>query len=401
MEPATKRRGHVTEQELRRAEEGLMRLLHAKRFPREWVERHAPEAMAQARVDFAARLAAGREDETVNLLVVIGYRRALKILDAQRSRPATTSLESATEIADDSRPTPEEEAIDHDRQERVVKAMGYLPERERKLLSLVYFEGLSIREAGRRLGWGKSAVDRHHQAALERLHAMLERSLLAPEIAIPAFVASRRHSLPRWALQWVQGAVETVRDATFLGGARVGPLAETGNAAALGGGGRAAAGLCGAAVVVCLAGAVSGIDGPGIGLGAAPQPRRHEAAREADRPLEPRAAAPAVQIPTAPSPGTEGRRAEARRPQHSEPPGTTPTRTRPSTQSATRTATPKQTVDEFGVESGEAEESSSAPAGEEATQARPLTAPSSAARPGAASPERSSSGAQSGSEFGL
>ncbi|HXR59981.1 MAG TPA: hypothetical protein VN732_01515 [Solirubrobacterales bacterium] len=53
-------------------------LLHAKRFPREWIERHVPDVMAQARSDFAVRLAAGKEDDTVNLLVVIAYRRAVK-----------------------------------------------------------------------------------------------------------------------------------------------------------------------------------------------------------------------------------------------------------------------------------------------------------------------------------
>jgi len=356
--------------------------------------------MAQARVDFAVRLLAGREDEAVNLLVVIGYRRALKILDAQRSRPATTSLESAAELPDDSAPTPEEVAIDHDRQERVVKAMGYLPERERKLLSLVYFENLSIRAAGRRLGWGKSAVDRHHQAALKRLHEMLDRSLLAPEIAVPAFVASRRRPLPRGVLQWVQGAAETVRDAALLGGARVGPLAETGNAAALGGAGRTAAGVCGVAVVACLAGAVSGVGGPEIGLGDAPQPQHPRAAREAEKPVEPRAVAPAVQIPTASSPATEERKAEPRRSPHSERRRISPSRIRPSTESATQTASPKQTVNEFGVESGEAEESSTA-ADEEATRASPIIEPS-AAKPRGEAPERSSSGdAGSGSEFGL
>ena len=147
----------VTDQQLHEAEEGLVRLLHAKRFPREWIERHVPEAMAQARTDFAVRLAAGREDETVNLLVVIGYRRALKLLSSQTSRPATTSLETIFHLADESTPTPEEEAIEHDREERVAKAMSHLPERERMLMALVYFEGMSIRAAGRRLGGPRAA----------------------------------------------------------------------------------------------------------------------------------------------------------------------------------------------------------------------------------------------------
>jgi len=197
MEAATTRRREVSDEELREAEKGLVRLLHKKRFPREWIERNVPDVMAQARTDFAARLAAGKEDDTVNLLVVIGYRRAVKVLDAQLSGPSTTSIETVFHLADESTPSPEEEAIDHDRQDRVVKAMAHLPERERKLMAFVYFDGRSVRDAGRRLGWGKSSADRHHQAALEKLHELLDRSLLSPEIPIPAYIAARHwHNSP-------------------------------------------------------------------------------------------------------------------------------------------------------------------------------------------------------------
>lgn len=164
----------ITKLQLSEAEEGLVRLLHAKQFPREWIERHSPEAMADARKDYAAK-EAGKNDEVVGLLVVIGYRRILKILDSQQRRPPVSSLDAVFHLSDESTPTPEEVAIDRDRRERVAKARRFLPERERKLITLVYFEGMSIRAAGRRLGWGKSAADRHHQAACQRLLAMLGR----------------------------------------------------------------------------------------------------------------------------------------------------------------------------------------------------------------------------------
>src|ERR1700750_3294916 len=93
-----------------------------------------------------ARLGAGKEDDTVNLLVVLGYRRAVKALHAELSRPSTTSLEEVFHLADDSTPTPEEEAIHHDLQEQIVGAMAQLPERERKLLALVYSDEKSIRD---------------------------------------------------------------------------------------------------------------------------------------------------------------------------------------------------------------------------------------------------------------
>jgi RNA polymerase sigma factor FliA len=100
----------------------------------------------------------------------------MKMLQAQLAKP-TTSIETIFHLADDSTPSPEEEAIQHELQERVRKAMGQLPERERELLALHYFDSASIREAGRRVGWGKSAADRHHRAGLERLRALLDPGL--------------------------------------------------------------------------------------------------------------------------------------------------------------------------------------------------------------------------------
>jgi RNA polymerase sigma factor (sigma-70 family) len=165
----------VADRQLQEAREGLVRLLHKKRFPREWIERHVPDAMGQAQMDLAARLAAGKEDDTVNLLVVIAYRRAVKMLRAQLAKP-TASIETVFHLTDESSPSPEEEAIRHERQERLMKAMGHLPEQERELLTLRYYDSMSIREAGRLVGWGKSAADRHHHAALKKLKALLDPS---------------------------------------------------------------------------------------------------------------------------------------------------------------------------------------------------------------------------------
>lgn len=401
MEAATTRRREVTDEELREAEKGLVRLLHKKRFPREWIERNVPDVMAQARTDFAVRLAAGKEDDTVNLLVVIGYRRAVKVLDAQLSGPSTTSLDSVFQLADESTPTPEEEAIENDRQERVVKAMAHLPERERKLMALVYFDGKSVRDAGRRLGWGKSSADRHHQAALQKLHELLDRSILSPEIPIPAYIAARhwQNSPLRAAERWVQGAGETVAEGLMLGGGRVGQAAEGASAAATSGAGRTAAGVCGAAIAVCLTGAATGVVGPGVGavgLGKeapGPAPKHRATSREgaAQVPLR---ATPFLPDSTARKPTragggwptvTAGREPEARE-------------RRSGSASSAPAATSKETVDEFGVEGGESQSGQ-----ESATSPAPSAAPAPS-RPATESPSSGSgsSGASStGSEFGM
>lgn len=179
METSAKVANPISNQQIRKAEDGVARLLYKKRFPREWIERHLPDVMAHAHADFAMRLAAGQEDDTVNLLVVIGYRRAIKVLRSQLSRPPITSIETLFNLADESTPTPEEEAIQHDRQDRVKKAMSHLPQQERELLALHFYEDLSIREAGRHVGWGKSAANRHYHAAEAKLRALFDGDRLA------------------------------------------------------------------------------------------------------------------------------------------------------------------------------------------------------------------------------
>lgn len=416
MEAVTKRRHEVTDEQLREAEKGLVRLLHKKRFPREWIERNVPDVMAQASTDFAARLAAGKEDDTVNLLVVIGYRRAVKVLDAQLSHPSTTSIETVFHLADESTPTPEEEAIEHDREERVVKAMAHLPERERKLMALVYFDGKSVRDAGRRLGWGKSSADRHHRAALEKLHELLDRSLLSPEIPIPAYIAARHweHSPLRAAERWVQGAGETVTEGLMLGSGRFGQAAEGASAAATSGAGRTAAGVCGAAVAVCLTGAATGVVGPGVsaigsGEGAStPAPKQRTAPGEAAAevrpgrpPILPEQARTARSGTSAPS---ERKRSvlESGEPSPSVTGGRQPeTRERSSGNAfSAPAATPRETVDEFGVESGEAQSSGeSAPAPTPAPA--PRTQPTPESSPSASGSSGPSGGSSTGTEFGM
>lgn len=397
----------VSERQLLEAERGLIRLLHAKRFPRDWIERHAPEAMARARTDLAARIAAGKEnDDVVNLLVVIAYRRALKVLRSEKSAP-TTSIETVFHLADEATPTPEQEAIERDRQERVVKALSHLPERERALLALVYFEGMSIRAAGRRLGWGKSAVDRHHRAALDRLHAMLDRSLLAPEIAVPAFIASRHGSAPRAVGIWVQGAAETIRDAVLLGGGRAAPLADTGASVALSGAGRAAAGVCGAAVAVCLAGAASGVVGPGVAALGVEDSRPSEALPSQAAPPAPQLleekAAPSATGGQPPRGGGDRQRVAPRRT------GDEPRRARrasgePATAAGAPAAAGRQTASEFAVEGGAPEEPAGSASGEPApVENAPIAPrPETSSRPSTeASGATSSSGQDASPEFGL
>jgi RNA polymerase sigma factor (sigma-70 family) len=59
----------------------------------------------------------------------------------------------------------------------VQAGLGGLPERERVLLTAMYFEGVTMEEAGARLGLSKSWTSRMHGKALERLRKTLARTL--------------------------------------------------------------------------------------------------------------------------------------------------------------------------------------------------------------------------------
>ncbi len=56
----------------------------------------------------------------------------------------------------------------------VRKGLDVLPERERVLVEAVYFEGVTIEEAGSRLGLSKSWASRMHAKALDRMRKELE-----------------------------------------------------------------------------------------------------------------------------------------------------------------------------------------------------------------------------------
>jgi len=104
---------------------------------------------------------------------VAGYWRACNFLDAEKRRPAATSTDALLHLPDERGRSVEQELLDDELRERVSEAMGFLPEQEQKLVWLVTYEEMSIREAGRQVGWGKSAADRHYHAALERLRCLL------------------------------------------------------------------------------------------------------------------------------------------------------------------------------------------------------------------------------------
>src|SRR4051794_33556321 len=154
-----------------------------KKFSAVWIAENARDVLGQANMEYAEWL----EDNPparnpVGWLLNCAYRRAQNLLDSQTRKPSEASLEAVFHLADEATPSPEQQALDRDRHRRLREMLNFLPEKECALLALVYFEDHSIREAGRKVGWQKSAADRHHDRAMEKLRALVgdDRSLLSP-----------------------------------------------------------------------------------------------------------------------------------------------------------------------------------------------------------------------------
>jgi RNA polymerase sigma factor (sigma-70 family) len=404
----------VSGAQLREAEKGFLAMLYGRNFPHEWIERNAIDMLAQASSEYAAWLKNHEpEPNPVGWLVTCAYRRALNLLEYQRRRPPTTSIDAALHLADEGCSTPEQEVLDHDRQQRLRAAMECLRRQDRKLLSLVYFEERSVREAGRRLGWGKSTADRRHRAALDQLRSIVgDRGLLSPSgLGVAAWVAASAErrlgvgSILGAASAVPQGIAEVVTEAARRVAAaarRLLPFVESGSVAASGGVGRTV-GACGAGLAAALCGlAVIGVEPPSL-----PGAESKQAPRQVQ--VQPSLIAPNASggstnaVAKAPSDVPESASGSRARPQESRG-ATSPlsrarvVRARPPAghpEGTQSTSTPDQVNEEFGIE-GSVEE--------ERAQAQPEAPDStepSVSQPHSVKPVPKATGAQVNEEFGL
>ncbi len=401
---------------LREAERGFLAMLRAKRFPAPWIEANALDLLAQASTEYAAWLTThDPEPNPVGWLITCAYRRAINLLESQRRRPSTTSLDAVYDLADEGARTPEHEALEHDRQRRLREALRLLPRQDRRLLSLVYFEDRSVREAGRRMGWRKSAADRHHKAALERLRAIVgdDRSLMSPAaLGLAVWIAAigERRSAAGAVVRVVKAPLDAAVGGVAEAGRRLGeaarrllPFLEPGGAAASGGAGRMV-GVCGAGLAAAACGlALAGLEPtlPGHG-GTSPPPRpraysRPAASARANVPQAPVAAAPSVASGSTGNKAGEGHHAQREPGGSPEHPATAPKVERTAAPVATPPAA-DPVVEEFGIEGG-GEPAPTEPAAPAPAPAPPTHAAVAPSR--TAAPAREATGAQVEEEFGL
>jgi RNA polymerase sigma factor (sigma-70 family) len=272
-----KREGELGREELRSAEQGFRRLLIRKGFSPSFLERHSADLLAQAHLEYTRSRSRGEEiDSPVGWLIHCAWRRTQDLLRREDSAPALVPIldeaEAPPPVSLD--PTPERELEEAERHRKVRAAVSELSAEERQVIALTYFEGMTIREAGRTLRWYSKKAIRRHSSGLRRLHELLgveEADQLAIEIGAAAwalaFAARDIDPAPGFLGRLMEVAGEAILEpprqlhelarrltpgrstAESLGAAGA-------RSAEVGGGGILAAGtagVCGAAAATCLA----------------------------------------------------------------------------------------------------------------------------------------------------
>ncbi len=252
----------------------LVRLRYSPQF----IVSNTDELLAIAHTEFARAVERGIEiEDPVAWTIHCAWRRTQNLLESESHGPRVVSSEKVFELADEDTPLPEDLALEEDRARKIREAVARLDEDQRKVIALTFFEDMSVREAARHLGCSASSVQHRRETALRTLRRFLpvrSGDDLAIDFGMACWLAvAAEHSgvhLP--------AGFEAVLDRAGHGASGLwgraqgfarrlgfGGGADTATAVASSGAGRAA-GVCATGLaVVCLAGAGTGVVGPGIG----------------------------------------------------------------------------------------------------------------------------------------
>jgi len=124
------------------------------------------------------------EDEVRAIADALGGVAAIFVttMDARREE-----AESGTAT-----PVPQQQVERVERNHAIRRALDSLPEKERRLLELYYYEDRTLLEAGQALGLSKSWSSRLHARAITLLKQALEKIGVQPEQPIPPQTGKRR-----------------------------------------------------------------------------------------------------------------------------------------------------------------------------------------------------------------
>jgi RNA polymerase sigma-70 factor, ECF subfamily len=124
-----------------------------------------------------------RFDETLGTLrtylTLVARHRALDVIRSEQRRSGREERHARL-LPPPPRPSPEEEVADADTVSTVRAAVRSLPEDQRRVVELAYFDGLSYRDVARRIGIPEGTAKSRVRLALAKLEALLGHELLEP-----------------------------------------------------------------------------------------------------------------------------------------------------------------------------------------------------------------------------
>lgn len=145
-----------------------------RRFSADFISRHADDLIAQAAMEYASAVGRGIQIRNPGgFLVDVAYKRALDALDRESRISPATELDAVVSLADPNAPHPLEELSREEERSHLYEAISRLDLEERKVISLVYFEGMSGREAAGPLGCSESTALRRLRSASQKLRKSL------------------------------------------------------------------------------------------------------------------------------------------------------------------------------------------------------------------------------------
>ncbi|BAS27521.1 RNA polymerase sigma factor WhiG [Limnochorda pilosa] len=112
-------------------------------------------------------------DEYHQLLSDIQATTVLSLEEAWSQQGEEEGLRVRETVADPTSEDPEERIANREMKAELVEALDRLPERERLVITLYYYEGLTLKEIGRVLGVSESRISQIHTKAVVRLRAHL------------------------------------------------------------------------------------------------------------------------------------------------------------------------------------------------------------------------------------
>lgn len=150
----------------------------------------APRLVAKAKQlsrsygELEARLGRSPEDRELAEYLGISTEELAK-LEAEAAAASLTSLDAesgeegealGSKLADDQAPDPLHHYLDDELREALATAIDLLPEKERTVVSLFYYEELTPKEIARAMGLTPARISQLHRKAILRLRGRLARS---------------------------------------------------------------------------------------------------------------------------------------------------------------------------------------------------------------------------------